>query len=144
MALAAARMAQARRTIADARQQGAMTPAESGMLFRQHLLKEYKVGDRTAFSVCSASYFATLAGCRGVEDLGFDPARGSKHASEHLKNALDRSAIDQFYWANIPVYDRVLNRRDVVPIPFYLPHEAFNKIMSSRSGDFVVSALGCT
>ena len=119
---------------------GAGTRAEAegggdgGAGLRAYLLDKYRRGQITAADLTATAWHSMQGGCVGVGDLALNPAQNS-HAAEHLRRALAiPDARDEFYFINVPTWNKESNTRTFMKFPIYLPRERFAKKMGLQSG----------
>eukprot|EP00959_Pyramimonas_sp_CCMP1952_P040731 851758-Pyramimonas_sp.AAC.1 len=99
--------------------------APDGAHLRRYLLGEWKMGVLTARQVCTLAYHATTAGAIGVEDLSLPPT--STHFAEHVRKAVGMIGETGFYEVEVPMWDKVQEKRVMRPIHINLPHDVFAK-----------------
>jgi hypothetical protein len=90
---------------------------------RKYLLSQYKEGHLSAKAVCDIAWHADRAGACDVRDLAANPS--SAHAAEHLRNALNVTSENDFYFADVPMWNHTTQVRELRKFPMSLPHERF-------------------
>ena len=54
-------------------------------MMNEFVVDKLSSGKWQAHDVCVLSYWHTLSGGKGLEDLGLDPKHAARHASDHVK-----------------------------------------------------------
>ena len=84
-----------------------------GKCRREFLLDKYCMEGMSGADVASISFFASEAGCLGVEDLSLRPELASKHGNEHVKHHAGKIWPDlDLQMIQCPMYDKREARRN--------------------------------
>ena len=99
---------------------------DGGASFRAYLIHQYKTGTWTAKAVCVTAWHAARAGAQGISDIALSPQ--SQHHAEHLRTVLGERADNNFLMAQVPMWNKHTESRQLVDFPMDVPHERFARL----------------
>ena len=104
-----------------------------GKCLREFLLDKYCMEGMSGADVAAISFFASEAGCLGVDDLSLRPELACKHGNEHVKLHAGKIWPDlDLQMIQCPMYDKREARRTTVRIPMYRPSTAFSNYITEE------------
>ena len=77
----------------------------------------------SAKAVCDIAWHSSKAGAANVLDLALDPS--SHHQADHLRACINARSAESFFFADVPMWDKLKQERTLVSFPLNLPHECF-------------------
>ena len=101
---------------------------EAGKELWRLLVLEYAGKQIAATTITAIAYWATLAGCLGVEDLAVGPSLAHKDRNDYVKLAIGKHYDNpDLYYCKVPAYEKYANRRQLVQVPMQLPSVIFKQ-----------------